>query len=77
MTRSNVGSWHSGTEFFTWDAECIRALSSWIQQLTIALTRLITLTPEGPRRFNYRLDGGSPRPINWRDPGRTSDFRRS
>jgi uncharacterized protein (TIGR02466 family) len=57
MTRSNVGGWHSGTEFFTWDAECIRALFSRIQQLTIALTRSITLTPEGPRKFNYRLDG--------------------
>ena len=57
LIRSNVGGWHSGTEFFNWGAECIRSLSGRIQQLTIALTRSITLTPEGPRKFNYRLDG--------------------
>lgn len=57
LVRSNVGGWHSETDFFTWDAECIRTLRSRVQQLTIALTRMIMLTPEGPRRFNYRLDG--------------------
>ena len=67
LIRSNVGGWHSGTEFFTWEAECIRSLSGRIQQLTIALTRSITLTPEGPRKFNYRLDG-------WANVGRRGSY---
>ena len=57
LVRSNVGGWHSETDFFTWDAQCIRILRNRIQQITISLTRRTALTPEGPRRFNYRPDG--------------------
>jgi uncharacterized protein (TIGR02466 family) len=57
MHRSNVGGWHSDTDFFKWDAGCVRLLQQRIQQITVSLTKQITLTPEGPRSFNYRLDG--------------------
>lgn len=67
IVRSNVRSWHSATDFFTWDAECVRTLRGRVQQLTISLTRSIMLTPEGPRRFNYRLDG-------WANVGRRGSY---
>jgi uncharacterized protein (TIGR02466 family) len=67
LQRSNIGGWHSGTELFTWDADCIRTLRDRIQRLTIALTRSITLTPEGPRKFDYRLDG-------WANVGRRGSY---
>jgi len=67
LVRSNVHGWHSDTDFFTWDAECIRTLRNRVQQLTISLTRRIMLTPEGPRRFNYRLDG-------WANVGRRGSY---
>src|SRR5215471_10512157 len=41
LVRSNVGGWHSGTDFFAWDAECVRTLRSRVQQLTVSLTRRI------------------------------------
>jgi len=58
LVRSNVGGWHSDTDFFQWDASCIKKLREQIGQLLIALTRSITLSPDGQtRNFNYRLDG--------------------
>ena len=58
LSRSNVRGWHSDTDFFQWDADCIRTLQGSVQELTTALSRSITLTPDGrPRSFNYRLDG--------------------
>ncbi len=67
LVRSNVGGWHSSTDLFTWDAECVRTLGSRVQRLTIALMRTIMLTPEGPRRFNYRLDA-------WANVGRRGSY---
>jgi uncharacterized protein (TIGR02466 family) len=55
--RSNVGGWHSATDFLDWDAAPIRTLRLRIVRMTIAITRAITLTRTAPRTFNAGIDG--------------------
>ncbi len=58
ITRSNVGSWHSESDLFKTDADCIRKLAQRIQQMTAALTRAVMVNPEaGAKTINYQLDG--------------------
>ena len=57
MTRSNVGGWHSELDFFDWDYPCIEALKKRVEEMTIELTRAITVVKEGTRSFKYRLSG--------------------
>lgn len=57
MTRSNIGGWHSNTDFFTWDAECARMIKHRIEQMIVALTKATMVMKQGKRSFKYRLDG--------------------
>ena len=57
ITRSNVGGWHSTTDFFGWQQAPIKALRERVKEMTMAITRAIAVTKDGPRTFNYRIDG--------------------
>jgi uncharacterized protein (TIGR02466 family) len=57
ITRSNVGGWHSTTDFFEWKEAPIKALGERVRQMTMAITRAIAVAKDGPRNFNYRIDG--------------------
>ena len=57
IARSNIGGWHSSTDFFSWDADCGRAIKQRVEQMTVALTRATMVASQGKRSFNYRLDG--------------------
>jgi uncharacterized protein (TIGR02466 family) len=57
ITRSNVGGWHSTTDFFDWQQPPIKALRERVKEMTMAITRAITIAKDGPRTFNYRIDG--------------------
>jgi uncharacterized protein (TIGR02466 family) len=57
ITRSNVGGWHSAADFFDWQAPAIKVLRERVIEMTMAITRAIAVVKEGPRTFNYRIDG--------------------
>lgn len=57
ITRSNVGGWHSATDFFEWKEPSIKALGERIRQMTMAITRATAIAKDGARTFNYRFDG--------------------
>lgn len=33
ITRSNIGGWHSNTDLFRWDADCVRTLQQRVQEM--------------------------------------------
>ena len=51
IVRSNVGGWHSNTDFFSWDADCVRALKERIRALIVEFTRCITVGTGGRARL--------------------------
>jgi uncharacterized protein (TIGR02466 family) len=57
INRSNVGGWHSTTDFFDWQEPAIKALRERVKEMTMAITRAIAIAKDGPRTFNYRIDG--------------------
>ena len=57
ISRSNVGGWHSTIDFLDWDAAPIRILRNRVTQMTVALTRAVTVARAAPSTFNYRLGG--------------------
>jgi uncharacterized protein (TIGR02466 family) len=57
IARSNIGGWHSGLDFFSWDADCVREIKDRVEQMTIALTRATMVMQQAKRTFKYRLDG--------------------
>src|SRR5258708_31168419 len=52
--RSNVSAWHSATDFFGWDAACVRVLKKRAETLAIELTRLVAPPPGKARTFQFR-----------------------
>ena len=44
MTRSNVGGWHGSADFFSRTEPCVSTLRQRIIDMTIAVTRMITLS---------------------------------
>jgi uncharacterized protein (TIGR02466 family) len=57
IARSNIGGWHSSTDFFSWDADCVREIKRRVEQMTVAVTKATMVASQGTRSFNYRLDG--------------------
>lgn len=57
MKRSNVGGWHSTTDFFEWDDPAIHALAIRVRDMTMSLTRSTALLKDGARSFSYRISG--------------------
>jgi uncharacterized protein (TIGR02466 family) len=55
--RSNVGGWHSTTDFLDLDAPSIRTLRQRITRMAIAITRAVTIAQAAPRTFNSQIDG--------------------
>ncbi len=53
VSRSNVKGWHSNTDFFQWDAECVRALRKRVDAVAIELTRLAAAPTGQPRTFHF------------------------
>lgn len=56
-TRSNVGGWHSKSDFFAWDAECVRVIEDRVRRLFLAVSRATTPGPKGKRSSAHRLEG--------------------
>ena len=67
VVKSNVGGWHSATNFFAGEQDCVRTLKMRVQNLVIDLMRAITVAPEGARTFNFRTDG-------WANVSRDGDY---
>jgi len=57
VSRSNVGGWHSATDFLDRDAAPIRTLRQRVMSITAAITRAVTVASDAPRTFNCRIDG--------------------
>jgi uncharacterized protein (TIGR02466 family) len=57
MVRSNVRGWHSDTEFFRWDAGCVRVLKKRAETLAIELTRLVAAPTGQARTFRFSTTG--------------------
>jgi uncharacterized protein (TIGR02466 family) len=58
ITRSNVGGWHSGFDFFERDEPCVRLLEERIIEMSSAVLRETTLSRSGvARTFDCRIDG--------------------
>lgn len=57
INRSNIGGWHSNTDFFTWDCEGARTLKRRVEQMTLALTKATMTKQHGKHTFNYSLSG--------------------
>jgi len=57
VTRSNVGGWHSGDDFLTWNHAAIRTVCARIGEMTKAMTRATTSVKEGARTYDYAFDG--------------------
>jgi|SRR5215470_2234213 len=57
MSRSNVNGWHSSTDFFQWDAECVRVLKKRAETVTVELTRLVAAPTGQDRTFRFRFTG--------------------
>ena len=53
MSRSNVRGWHSNTDFFKWDAECVRVLRKRVDTVAIELTRLVAAPTGQSRTFQF------------------------
>ena len=47
MTKSNVAGWHSDADFFSWDAECVKALFERVRILALELTSTICRVDAG------------------------------
>ncbi len=67
MARSNFGGWHSELDFLNWGSPCIETLKERIKEMTIDLTRAITVAKQGTRSFKYRLSG-------WANVSRNGDY---
>ena len=58
VTRSNVGGWHSGFDFFERDESCVRVLEERIMEMSGAVLRETTVARSGAARtFDCRLAG--------------------
>jgi uncharacterized protein (TIGR02466 family) len=57
VSRSNVGGWHSATDFLDRDAAPIRTPRQRVMSITAAITRAVTVASDAPRTFNCRIDG--------------------
>jgi uncharacterized protein (TIGR02466 family) len=55
IARSNVGGWHSQTDLFLWDADCVRTLKDRVTSCALDMTKLVT-TGEGQRKINLQTD---------------------
>jgi uncharacterized protein (TIGR02466 family) len=55
LMRSNVGGWHSKTDLFLWETDCVRKLQDRVSTTALDLTRLMTAS-EIPRKVNLRLE---------------------
>jgi hypothetical protein len=56
LDRSNIGGWHSNTDFFTWDCDGARTLKRRVEQMTVALTKA-TMTQQQGKRTYYVASG--------------------
>jgi hypothetical protein len=43
ISRSNVGGWHSTTDFFEWPEPAVRTLRERVKEMTMAITRAIVV----------------------------------
>ncbi len=57
LVRSNVGSWHSKTDLFAWDAECVRVLENRVRRLFLAVNNATMGQLKGKGPSNYRIEG--------------------
>ncbi|MEE4379596.1 MAG: TIGR02466 family protein [Candidatus Competibacteraceae bacterium] len=57
VSRSNVGGWHSSTDLFEWDSDCVRELRDRLQTYVQALCRAVARNPEEPADSTFRLEG--------------------
>ena len=58
ITRSNVGGWHSGFDFFERDEPCVRTLEERIIAMSAAVIKATTFTRSGAARtLDCRIDG--------------------
>jgi uncharacterized protein (TIGR02466 family) len=55
ITRSNVGGWHSQTDLFNWDLDCVRTLKDRVTSCALDMTRLMT-TEVGQRKINLQME---------------------
>src|ERR1700751_2083744 len=54
IARSNIGGWHSQTDLFLWDADCVRTLKDRVTSCALDMTRVVT-TGEGKRKINLQM----------------------
>ncbi|MEZ5582774.1 MAG: TIGR02466 family protein [Candidatus Competibacteraceae bacterium] len=57
ISRSNVGGWHSSTDFFEWDSGCVRELGDRLRAYLQALCRTVARNPDDPASNMFRLEG--------------------
>lgn len=55
--RSNVGGWHSKTDFFHWNANCVREIENRVARLFLAVTRAMTAGQENRRNMEFNING--------------------
>lgn len=57
IIRSNVGGWHSSTDFFTSDLPCVKALKSRIHGFITEMFSAFDASKEDPAIANLQLEG--------------------
>jgi uncharacterized protein (TIGR02466 family) len=56
VARSNVGGWHSDTDLFLWDADCVRELKTRVGIFARDLTNML-LDLQRSAKVNMRFEG--------------------
>ena len=57
VQHSNVGGWHSKSDFFSWDADCVRTVRERVVRMVMEMTRVTMAEQIGDRKLDFGLKG--------------------
>ena len=56
VQKSNVGGWHSTTDFLSWDAPCVQELRQRLERFTVELTGLVLDPAKKERKIQFSIE---------------------